>query len=132
MHNLLNSSKAEFFILTAFAMVTILYFVSKWLQPTSIIDTSRVASRTDLYTFNNIVEKANETVAISKDCEDLKYNLEEYKDFVESSSSRNINVVLNYTIGPCDNNNGAKVEFNITEITPDSKTSFTFTTQWKP
>ena len=131
MHNSLNSSKAEFFILTAFAIVTILYFVSKWVQPTTIIDTSRVASRTDLYIFNNIVEKANKTVAISKNCEDLTYNLEEFKDFVESLKGRQ-SIIFNYTIISCNDVNGGEVKFNITEITPTSKISSNFTSYWKP
>jgi len=40
------------------------------------------------FIFNNIVEKANETIYISKSVDDLRYNIKEYKNFVEEYAAR--------------------------------------------
>ena len=102
MHNLLNSKKAQFFVLSAFAIVTILYFISSWIEPYTIIDTSAVVFREEPFIFNNIKEKAIEVVKISNSCEELEYNLDEYKNFVENYVLRRGVVMLTYTLSsPC-------------------------------
>jgi hypothetical protein len=83
MLNSLKSRKAQFFILSAFAIITAIYFISRWIEPYTIIDTSSVVLMEEPFIFNNIVEKANETIYISKSPEGLRYNIEEYKQFVE-------------------------------------------------
>lgn len=82
-HSLLKSRKAQFFVLSAFTIVTILYLISGWVEPYTIIDTSSVVLMEETFVFNNIVEKANETIHISKTPEDLRYNIQEYKNFAE-------------------------------------------------
>lgn len=95
MHSLLKSKKAQFFVLSAFAIVSIIYFVSRWMEPYTIIDTSSVVSVEEPFIFNNIVEKANETIYTSKSSDDLKYNIQEYKNFVEGyASSKNLQIIF--------------------------------------
>jgi len=95
MPSLLKSKKAQFFVLSAFAIVSIIYFVSRWMEPYTIIDTSSAASIEEPFIFNNIVEKTNETIYISKSSDDLQYNIEEYKNFVEDyASSKNLQIIF--------------------------------------
>jgi len=94
---LLKSRKAQFFVLSAFAIVTVVFFLSQWIEPYTIIDTSSAALREDFFIFNNIKEKAVETVKGSKDCEDLRYNLGEYKSFTENfASMKNLDLNVTY------------------------------------
>jgi len=103
-HSLLKSRKAQFFILSAVAIVTIIFFVSRWLEPYTIVDTSSIALKDEFYIFDNIVEKIKETVRTSKDCEELKYNLDEYKNFVDNfAAEKNYKMDFYYTISPCYN-----------------------------
>lgn len=126
MHNLLNSSKGQFFILTAFAIATILYFVSRWLEPATIIDTSQVILRLDTFVFDDITENANKTVWLSNSCEELKYNLEEYSNLVKIIYGKMFGLYFNYTIA-C-NSQGATVNFNITLTSSSAKLATNFTT----
>ena len=126
MHNLLSSKKAQFFLLSAFAIIVTIFSVSQWIEPYTITDTSSVPMREDFFIFNNIVEKANETVSLSKDCEDLRFNLEEYKTFVEEFALRKtFNLNLNYNIVSCDSFS-AQVSFDITLTSPSSQIKKTF------
>ncbi len=101
-HNSSNSSKAQFFVLSAFIIVSILYLVSRWMEPYTIIDTSTIVLMDEPFIFNNIVEKAKETVETSKDCTDLTYNIEEYSNFVsEFSSGKNMKIDFSYDIQSC-------------------------------
>lgn len=88
MPSLSKSRKAEFFILSAFAIVSIIYFMGRWMEPYTIIDTSSVALMEEPFIFNNVVDKTEQTIFISKDPDDLKFNLEEYMQFVDSYASR--------------------------------------------
>jgi len=116
MHNLLNSKKAQFFVLSAFAIITTLFFLSQWIEPSNIIDTSSVAFQEEFFVFNNIKEKAEEVVKTSGDCNNLKFNLEEFKQFAEDYAfMKNMNLKLNYTMS-CIGNSIQNVDFNITLI----------------
>ena len=98
----LGSRKAQFFIISAFTIVSILYFVSKWMEPYTIIDTSTIASMGEPFLFNNIKEKVEYAINGSKNCLDMKYNLEEYKIFTETYAlSKGYNLDLNYTVASC-------------------------------
>lgn len=138
MLNLLSSSrKAQFFVLTTFIMVSILYFVSKWLEPSTIPDTSVVALRDEPFVFNNVVEKAKETVKVSKSCEDLMFNLEEFKDFVESVVQVKNKWIIYYQLqSPCALPGGVEiptvVEFNLTLFSPRLKINSVFFETWVP
>jgi hypothetical protein len=126
MHNLLSSRKAQFFALSAFAIIVTIFSVSQWIEPYTITDTSSIAIREDFFIFNNIVEKAEETVNLSKDCEELKFNLEEYQKLAEDFASRKIlSLNLNYQIINCDSSN-AQVSFEITLASPSSQIKKTF------
>jgi hypothetical protein len=65
------------------------------MEPYTIIDTSSVVSVEEPFIFNNIVEKANETIYTSKSSDDLQYNIQEYKNFVEGyASSKNLQIIF--------------------------------------
>ncbi|MEM5834497.1 MAG: hypothetical protein QXQ69_01450 [Candidatus Aenigmatarchaeota archaeon] len=113
MRNLLKSRKAEFFVVSTVAIVSIIFILSKYMGPQSLVDTSSVVLD-EPFIFDNIVEKAQETVRKSENCEDLAYNLDEYKNFVESFyAKKNIKVEINYTIlSPCEDS-VLRTRFNI-------------------
>lgn len=98
-----KSRKAQFFILAAFAIVSIVYFMARWLEPFTIIDISQIALQEEAFFFNNIKEKAFEVAAKgTKSCDDLKYNIEEYKYFVETYAlEKGYDLDFNYTMSPC-------------------------------
>lgn len=116
MRSLLRSRKAQFFILSAFSIVSLLYLVSNWIRPFSIIDTSSVVLMEEPFVFNNIKEKAIDTVKISKDCEDLSYNLQEYKSFAEKFGiEKNFVITIDYTIQSCTSTD-TTVNFNVVSL----------------
>ncbi len=82
MRNLLKSRRGQFFILSTFTIVSILYIVSRWVEPFTIVDTSSAALQDAPFIFNNIVEKLILTINSSKSCDDLTNNLDEYINFV--------------------------------------------------
>jgi cytochrome c biogenesis protein CcdA len=98
--------KAQFFILTAFAIVSILYLVSRWVEPYTIIDTSSVALHDEPFVFNDLKEKAAATIQSSKACDDLLYNLDEFKLFSEKFATGKgyrfvFGYATTYTTTPC-------------------------------
>ena len=129
MPSLSKFSKGQFFVLTAFAIVSVLYFVSNWLRASTITDTSVYALDNDVFVFENIVSKANQTVTMSKSCEELNYNLEEYKNFVTKSLGKKYYMIFEYKID-CSKD-PVPVNFNITEITLNSKLNANFTSYMK-
>ncbi|MGC8812417.1 MAG: hypothetical protein ACP5O8_02410 [Candidatus Aenigmatarchaeota archaeon] len=83
--------------------------------PQTLVDTSSSVLN-EPFIFDNVVEKAEETVKISKNCKELFYNLDEYKNFVESFyAKKNIRIDVNYTF-TC--NGGMKVNFDVQLTTP--------------
>lgn len=116
MHNLLNSRKAQFFVLSAFAIVMTIFFLSQWTEPSSIIDTSSLVMKEEFFVFNNIKEKAQEVVKASKDCDELQFNLEEFKQFAENYAfMKRMNLKIDYT-PHCIGSSIQDVDFNITLI----------------
>ncbi len=103
MRSLLRSRKAQFFVLSAFIIVSILLLVSRWLEPLSVVDTSFAALAEEPFLFNNIKEKAVTTVSSSRNCDELQFNLDEYKNFIqEFSATKNIKVDFDYeVVQPC-------------------------------
>lgn len=113
MPNLLSSRKAQFFILSAVVIIMFAFLISQMVEPASIPDTSSIAIMDESFIFNNIVEKARETVEKSKDCEDLKFSLEEYKTFAEEFvQSKNYLLNFNYTLNLTSCPSKAEVNFN--------------------
>jgi len=99
MLNLLKSKKAEFFIISAVVIVMFAFLISRMTEPASIPDTSSVAVMEEPFIFNNIVEKARETVEKAKSCDELKFNLEEFKIFSEDFvGKKGYSLLFNYTI----------------------------------
>ena len=135
MHSLLKVRKAQFFILSAVAIIGILYFLSSWLEPSNITYTSSIVMMEEPFIFNNIKEKAVETVENSKSCEEIKYNLDEYKSFVENYMLKKGNLILQYQfIAPCYENppTPALVEFTLNLSTSKIKIGSVFYAGWSP
>ena len=131
-----SSSKAQFFLLSAFVISTCLLMLSRYIQPGSVLDTSRVVMKDEFFVFDNIKEKARETVRLSKSCEELKYNLEEFKIFAEEFASDIGSLSFSYRfLSPC-NLNGKDVqttiEFNLTLVSPSVKLNSVFNQTWSP
>jgi hypothetical protein len=82
----LSSKKAQFFILTTVVIVGVFYTLSKHINPYAFIDTSKAASGSETFFFDNVKEKAIKTVQISNGTE-LESNLNQYKNFVERMAS---------------------------------------------
>lgn len=94
--------KAQFFVLSGFVMITMLFVLSQFVQPADVFDTSSVVLIDEPFIFNNIKEKAESVVKVSADCADLSSNLGEYRAFVEDyARQRNINLVFNYVSPGC-------------------------------
>jgi hypothetical protein len=133
MRNLLKSRKAQFYIVSVVGLVTILYAIGKSLTASSIIDTSELALRNDFFVFNNIVEKTLATLNASKSCEDLNFNLQEFKSFAIKEFAPTFRIEYNYTITSCnETSRNATVSFNITLFSVSSQiaTSFTKNVNW--
>ena len=131
MHSLLKSRKAQFFILTAFAIVSIIYFISKWMEPTGILDTSQIVLMEEPFIFSNIVEKSVQVINSSKDCEELKFNLEEYKMFVENYAlSKVYNLNFTYTLPPCTPPITVPLEIKLSSVRMRLATDFSVA--WQP
>jgi len=89
-------------ILTAFAMVSIFYLISRWIEPYNILDTAEIVLVEEPFVFNNIKEKALDIVNTSASCEELVDSLEEYKIFVEDYAFKRLIVYFDYTLEtPC-------------------------------
>ena len=83
--------------------------------PIAVFSPSR-SGRTGLtkHTFDNIKEKSAVIVNGSKSCEDLQYNVQEYKNFVENfAKEKNYQISFTYSVSPCSEDMGAIVEFDL-------------------
>ena len=98
-----KGAKAQFFVLSAFIIITILFVISQFLQPSGVFDTSSIVFTDEIFIFNNVKEKAIEVVQVSENCNSLSSNLNEYKKFTEDFvRQRNANIILEYNItSPC-------------------------------
>lgn len=126
--------KAQFFILAAFTMVTMFYFISRWIEPFSIIDTSQVPLMDEIFIFNNIKEKTIDVIKNSKTCTDLNYNLQEYRDFVINYAlSKGYKLDFNYLLTPCNPDFLIPVDavlLNITLQSPRTTLASLFSSSW--
>ncbi|MDI6806681.1 MAG: hypothetical protein QMD14_02590 [Candidatus Aenigmarchaeota archaeon] len=132
-----KSRKAQFFILSAFAIVSIVYFMARWVEPFTIIDVSEVASLEEAFLFNNVKEKAIDVIKQSKSCDDLQYNLEEYKNFVEIYVIERGKLLLVYHLtSPCKLPSGEEIPtvviFDLNLTSPRIKIGSHFYETWKP
>ena len=126
--NLLSSKKAQFFVLSALIIVSILLLVSRWLEPLSIIDTSSVVLAEESFVFNNVKEKAVSTVQLSNGCEELRYNLDEFNSVLsETFTRKNFKLSLAYEVTqPCVDNI-LRTKFNLTLDSPSTYITSSFT-----
>lgn len=128
----MNKMKAQFFILSAVAIVGILFFVSRWIEPLSLLDTSSIVFQEEPFVFNNIKEKAIETVNQSKDCEDLKFNLEEYSIFVKNYAREKLFLLdFSYSYDECIEGLPLDIVFNMTLKSKKIELASNFTVRWQ-
>ncbi len=94
--------KGQFFLLSTVAIVTILFFVGRWVDPLAQSDTSGIAGMEELFTFDNIQEKTSSVVKNSDNCDDLNFNMQEYKSFIENfASEKNYKIKFAYLVPSC-------------------------------
>ncbi|MBI2543410.1 MAG: hypothetical protein HYW24_04460 [Candidatus Aenigmarchaeota archaeon] len=124
-----HSRKGQFFILSAVAIITILYFVSRWLEPSTVIDTSYIVLLEEPFTLDNIFEKTVNVVTAADDCTNLDYNLLEYKDFIEDFAlDKNYRIYFDYAISECSTS--ATVNVNISVLSDKVKAQKSFVISW--
>lgn len=125
-----SSRKGQFFILSAFVMVTIFLLLSQYIQPSTVYDTSSIVRSDEAFIFNNIKEKSEEIVDVSKDCNELRFNLEEFRNFVESFvTQKNIQLVYDFDIrSPCSDSQ-MTTDFVIQMNSPRASAEASFTAQ---
>lgn len=98
----LSSKKAQFFILTTVVIVGVFYTLSKYINPYAFIDTSKAASGSETFFFDNIKEKAIKTVEISS-ADELENNLGNYTQFIEKmASDRGYSLNFDYNVSVTD------------------------------
>ncbi len=118
MHSSSKSKKAQFYIVTAVFIVIVMYQISSWINSMRISKSSYVLLEDEFEIFDNIKEKSIKTVNISS-CEELKWNLDEYKYFVEKFGlENNMKINLRYTIQKCDQS-GKIVNFTLSLKSPE-------------
>lgn len=125
-----SAKKGQFFILTSVAVVTILFFVSRWIGPLTELDTSSIVLSEELFTFDNIKEKAGDVVKNSESCEELDYNIQEYKNFIENfAREKNYRITFDSSISPCSEVSSSVVEFTLRVFSSkvDARGNFFFT-----
>lgn len=95
-------TKAQFFLLTGFVITSVFFLVSRWMEPYTIIDISRVAMNNEPFIFSNIKQEALDIMAESKSCFDLVNNLEEFETYVEDYAFKKLIVYFDYSLEtPC-------------------------------
>jgi hypothetical protein len=100
------------------------------MEPYTIIDTSSVVLAEEPFVYNNVKEKIIYTVNTSKSCEDLTYNIEEFKLFVaEYLSLKNYKFDFNYTMSSCSTP-PVSVAANLTLRSPKMDIASNFTIIW--
>ena len=98
----MKMSKAQFFMLTGFVIISVFYMVSRWIEPYTVIDTSTVVMVDGPFVFSNIKKEALDIVAESKSCIDMVNNLEEFKYHIEDYTFRKLIIYFDYTLNiPC-------------------------------
>lgn len=125
-----RSSKAQFFVLSAFVMIAIMFVMSQFIQPSGIFDTSSVVFMDEVFVFNNVKEKAEQVVQVSESCADLAFNLAEYEQFVEDfARQRNANLAFDFAVvQPCDDD-VRMTNFYLSLVSTRASAESTFTAQ---
>jgi len=125
-----NRRKAQFFILAAFTIVTMFYLISRWIEPFTIIDTSQVPLMDEIFIFNNIKEKTFSVIRQSKSCEDVTFNIQEYREFVVNYAlGKGYRLTYNYTLDSCPSSSFI-VKINMILQSPRTTLSSNFSYPW--
>jgi len=103
----LSSKKAQFFVLTTVVIVGVFYSLSKTIDPYTFIDTSTAAYGGEILFFDNVKDKAIETVRIN-DSDQLLPNLQKFKSHVEEVASEK-----GYTLGFYYSNTTTEVKIDM-------------------
>jgi hypothetical protein len=83
------------------------------------------------FVFNNIKEKAISTVDQSKNCEDLKYNLEEYSNFVKNyAQDKLFHLDFIYNNTGCIDGSSFNITFNMTLKSEKTELVSNFVVGW--
>lgn len=133
MRNLLISSrKAQFFVISAVTIVALIFLISQWIQPSTIIDTSSVVLREETFVFSNIKEKAVTVVTTAKTCDDLIFNLDEYENFAEQyAAGKGLRLNFEYEISACSLvPQSTTIDFNLNLKSFDSDITSSFSLKW--
>lgn len=126
-----NVRKGQFFVLTSVAIVTILFFVSRWIGPSTQIDTSAIVLSDELFTFDNIKEKVSDVVKSSENCDDFTYNLQEYENFINNfAGEKNYKIEFSYINTPCSEELGAVAEFSLRILSEKADAKGVFYATW--
>jgi hypothetical protein len=98
----LSKRKAQFFTLTAFAVVGALFVISRLLSPANIPDPSQVALAEEFFIFNDIKEKTIQVVKETKGCNEILKNLEEFREAARQFALRKGILYLEFRLNtPC-------------------------------
>lgn len=124
MPNILKSKKGQFFVLSSISLIIVLATLMRIFSPTSIVSSSDIIFRNEFFVFENIVGKSIKTVEISKDCEELKFNLEEFKKLI-LDTYENYYIFFYYKINSCDSRL-ANVTFEIILNSPNVRVETKF------
>jgi len=128
-----NDRKGQFFILTTVAVVTTLFFVGRWIEPLAQVDTSSIVQMGEIFTFDNIREKTSAVIKDSESCDDLDYNLEEYKNFIQNfAREKNYRIDFGYDILSCVDYTGAVIEATLRILSENVDAKGAFTETWSP
>ncbi len=127
-----NVRKGQFFVLTTVAVVTILFFVGRWTGPLTQVDTSEIVLSDELFTFDNIKEKTNTVIKNSENCNELNYNLQEYKNFIDNfAREKNYKITFAHVSTPCDPElGGAITEVTLKIVSDKVDAKGTFSISW--
>jgi hypothetical protein len=110
--------------------------MSRWIEPYTIADTSSIVIRDEPFIFNNIRTKAEQTINISKSCDDLTYNIIEYRNFVEKYVlSKGYDLEFVVYVSPClpgPEPSPALVESIMRMKSADMDLRSNFTMEWVP
>ncbi|TAL48366.1 hypothetical protein EPN87_00695 [archaeon] len=126
--------KAQFFILSALTIVALMYLMGRWINASTIPDTSSTAVNSAPFIFNDIIEKTLQTVKLSTDCLELTYNMQEYSTFVKDFAAKNgYDLRYDYTIAPpCSgaDKTSRTLVFNVTMSSSSMVVAKNFTSPW--
>jgi hypothetical protein len=82
-----SSSKGQFYVLTAVVVVGFFLLLSRYIGPYSFIDSSRSVTDDEIFFFNNVKDKAEETVSLSNSTT-LLPNLQNFTAIAKSEAAR--------------------------------------------